>query len=171
MPSKRSDIGSDPHEGSGSDFSWHNAQTFWIIMIIAFTIFILHITYKLTKAIRRRRLLTSEVHQLEERRIHGEIAAETTLRIRGLQVPSRARTRRRRSSSDVSVLPRYEQHGQDMEGDEDMEVEKRGRYTYPVGRWPKPRGIVNASVNVKGRYHEDAIVLDEDALSPDYHRL
>jgi hypothetical protein len=138
-------------------------------MIIAFAIFIFHILYKVSKAIRhRRRVHVSEAHQLTERLMEEEIAAETTRRIRGLQVPSRACTRRR--SSDVSVLPRYEQHGEDVKGDEDMEVEKRGRYTYPV-RWPERRdNVVNASKHWKSGYDDDAVAIDDDVLSPTYHK-
>jgi hypothetical protein len=172
MLSKKSDIGTDPH--TGSDFSWHNAQTFWIIIIIAFSILILHILYKLTKSIRqRRRARIAEIQQLTVQRSHlfeeDVVVAETARRVRGLQVPSRALTRR---SSDVSALPRYEKFSEDPRCDEYVEVEKRGKYTYVVQPWGGRReNTVNQSSQWEGGYDADAVAVGNDMLVPIYHRL
>jgi hypothetical protein len=152
----------DVHKGS--DFSWHNAKTFWIIMIITAVILLLHILYKLTKTIHRDR--HTQILELEEREPHIEEEID-----HGLQRPRRAMMRRNTRSSEVSALPRYEEFNEDVKCWEDMEVERRGKYTYAVTRsWPRPRGTANGSVNVRARYDEDAVAINNDALSPAYQR-
>jgi hypothetical protein len=173
MFSKRSDIGTSPP--TNSDFSWHNAHTFWIIITVAFSLLVLHILYKVTKTIRQqRRAQITEVHQLTVQSSHifdEVVAAETARRVRGLQVPLRAMTRR---SSDVSALPRYEKVGEDAKCEEGLEVEKRGRYTYVVQQLPgRIQGGVNQSSHLEGGDDVDAetIAIDDDVLAPVYHIL
>jgi hypothetical protein len=148
---------------NGSDFTWHNAKAFWIIMIIAAAILLLHTMYKLTINIRRNN--EPQALELEDREHIGEEINH------GIRRPRRAMVRRNTRSSDVSALPRYEEFNEDVKCGEDMQVEKRGRYSYAVsGSWPRPRDAVDGGVNVKQNRDEDALATDHDTLAPPYRR-
>ena len=85
-----------------------------------------------------------------------------------LQEPRRAFIRRDTCGSEISALPRYERHGEDAKCAVDMEMEKRGKYTYVLD---KPLVNSNGSVNWKERHDEDAVTTSEDTLPPVYHSL
>jgi hypothetical protein len=119
------------------DFSWNNTKTFWIVMIVAGVVLLLHLLYKIDQnAHYKRQIRRAESFQLGRRMSSGQERQEC-----GLQRPLRAVTRRKSSSSNVSVLPRYERFNEDEVCGQDVQIEKRGRYTYALGeRWPVWRG-------------------------------
>ena len=130
---------SDPD--NGPDFSWRSTKIFWIVIIVAGVVLMLHLLYKTGKRERYKRpIRTTPGLRFGTRPTEatGDRQPEC-----GLQRPWRAMTRRcsvRSSSSEMSVLPRYEPFAEGEVRAQDVQVEKRGRYTYVLGEaWPGHR--------------------------------
>ncbi|CAE7028258.1 hypothetical protein PTTW11_04396 [Pyrenophora teres f. teres] len=130
-----------PSESSPSkDYSWQKAKALWILIIVVGTLFALYILYKATRCILRRWHSTSN-HIYSTGLLRGNaIDATTTPRCeddvdRDGDVTRPAEAVPRRQESSHSILPRYEVSDKDIKCGEEVEVEKRGRYTYAmVGR-------------------------------------
>ncbi|EOA87722.1 uncharacterized protein SETTUDRAFT_39191 [Exserohilum turcica Et28A] len=134
-----------------ADFSWETAKTFWIILIIAAIISLLHVVYKIDKS-RRYKMHAPDVRLVSVATGRAAAAAAVTANVEpvesvagdeeeeeqdGLQRPGRAVVRMTRSSSDVSNLPRYERFDEGAACGEHVKVERRVRYTYVLGQaWP-----------------------------------
>ena len=125
------------------DFSWTSAKSFWIVMIVASVVVLLHILYKAGKRHRyKRQIRTAPSFSLRSGRLIR--ISQDRRQDCAVQRPLRVMTRRcsggSNSSSKVSILPRYEQFAEGEACGQHVQIEKRGRYTYVLGQqWPGQR--------------------------------
>lgn len=112
-------------------------------MIVAGVVVLLYVLYKTGKRHRYKRQIRM-APSLSFRRGSLIQTNEDRRQDCGVQRPLRVMARRcsggSNSSSEVSILPRYEQFSEGEVCGQDVHVEKRGRYTYvSEQRWPGQR--------------------------------
>ncbi|KAL7774096.1 hypothetical protein CFE70_004065 [Pyrenophora teres f. teres 0-1] len=107
-----------PSESSPSkDYSWQKAKALWILIIVVGTLF------ALTGLLRGNAIDATTTPRCED-----DVDRDGDVTRPAEAVP-------RRQESSHSILPRYEVSDKDIKCGEEVEVEKRGRYTYAmVGR-------------------------------------
>ncbi|KAJ6199130.1 hypothetical protein J3E72DRAFT_188300 [Bipolaris maydis] len=126
---------------SNPEFSWPHSKPFWIILIIASCILLLHILYKLHQTLQSRKRLRGPQNIGLDGPMQTEHGTDMQAGLsvgeeRSVQRPARAvtvMTRRVSGGSEVSVLPLYERFDEGGVCGVDTRVEKRGRYVYVVG--------------------------------------
>jgi hypothetical protein len=127
-----SESDTDSPSDEAREWSWEKAEFLYVFIILVASLVLINITYKIVGTILGRRHGRNQEHglvELAQTALRGELEVTRA----DIQRPLRALTR---SSSEVSVLPRY---GLDQGElcDRHVEVEKRGKYSYVVAHyWP-----------------------------------